>query len=606
MKKKRAAVLIMTAVDLVLVVLICTLVAGAFGHLTDGARAENVSFVREMQVSVDGGPEQTVTLPHSFSCPEPGTPVTLRATIVPGEDDTVYIKSVYAPARVYLDGKLCFEFGKKESYPGYMMDPATEHHMVETDGQNQPMELKIQYLSPNTRSSLAVHPPIVGTAKEIILERCHSLGFPLMMAAVQMVYGFSLILICACLLVVDRKGLSFLWLGLMALTSGMWAFGENNFSGFMFKNSTMLYLTAFVGLFTFMIPLLHFTRSTVDFEDPRPIWGLELFVTLCASLSMALQLTGVLPLSTSMYGYHILLPLVLIGLTVMVVREAIRNHNHSAARFILPIGVLMFTALLELLNYIFRFTYVFSSLFQIGINFFLLVMGVTAGLAVKESVNLRSQERELSFKKGLVDIQIQEQASRSRLLSEHEQLLSRQRHDLRHHINAIMELAGDNPELQNYLQGLSEKIPQAGKVFCENRMVNAILSHYAALCEREQIRLDLQLAVPAETPRVDSSTLCVVFGNLLENAVEACGRMESGDRYITLHSRMQNGLLIITMDNSFNGQVRRDGQRFYSSKRSDYGIGLASVRSVALEAGGEAQFEAEGPVFHSSLYLRVQ
>ena len=97
----------------------------------------------------------------------------------------------------------------------------------------------------------------------------------------------------------------------------------------------------------------------------------------------------------------------------------------------------------------------------------------------------------------------------------------------------------------------------------------------------------------------------MIFGNLLENAVEACGRMETGDKFIHLESQLKNGLLVVAMENSYNGKFQKEGARFLSSKRREYGIGLASVQSVAREHGGEAQFDGNGKVFSSRLYLRL-
>ena len=108
-----------------------------------------------------------------------------------------------------------------------------------------------------------------------------------------------------------------------------------------------------------------------------------------------------------------------------------------------------------------------------------------------------------------------------------------------------------------------------------------------------------------KSPHHRDSDLSVIFGNLLENAVEACDRMTEGDKFISLSSSLQNGLLAVTMDNSFDGNFRKEGDRVRSSKRDDFGIGLASVRSLAQKAGGDARFEANGNVFLSSVYVRI-
>ena len=96
-----------------------------------------------------------------------------------------------------------------------------------------------------------------------------------------------------------------------------------------------------------------------------------------------------------------------------------------------------------------------------------------------------------------------------------------------------------------------------------------------------------------------------MFANLLENAVEACGRITGGKKFIRLSSSLEYGVLTITMDNSFDGHVQIENGRYRSSKREDFGVGLTSIQTVAQECGGEAWFEADGRVFHSAVYLRT-
>lgn len=72
----------------------------------------DLTFIDTVSASVDGGPWQTVTLPHTFSVPAPRTPVTIRATLMPSDTDCIYVKSVYAPAMVYLDDRLAYAMGQ--------------------------------------------------------------------------------------------------------------------------------------------------------------------------------------------------------------------------------------------------------------------------------------------------------------------------------------------------------------------------------------------------------------------------------------------------------------------------------------------------------------
>ena len=62
-------------------------------------------------------------------------------------------------------------------------------------------------------------------------------------------------------------------------------------------------------------------------------------------------------------------------------------------------------------------------------------------------------------------------------------------------------------------------------------------------------------------------------------------------------------MLGITVDNSFSGEVKKDGDLFLSDKREGEGVGISSVRAVARKYGGLAKFEAKDGVFQVSVLL---
>ena len=229
-------------------------------------------------------------------------------------------------------------------------------------------------------------------------------------------------------------------------------------------------------------------------------------------------------------------------------------------------------------------------------------------IIVQSLDNLQKQaalEKRLSLETHLLSVQIEEQRKHGKLLMENAERIRRQRRELRHQLTYLQELADTDPEkLLAYLSTLIGSIPAPPEVFCKNEAVNAIVSHYSAVCKREGVELSAELSV-LSGGAVPDNDLCVVFGNLLENAVEACSRMAEGRRFITLRSAPRQGLLIITMDNSYGGSVREENGQFYSSKRESFGIGLSSVRAVARKYGGEARFEYDGAVFSSSVYMKI-
>ena len=240
----------------------------------------------------------------------------------------------------------------------------------------------------------------------------------------------------------------------------------------------------------------------------------------------------------------------------------------------------------------------------------LICVMVTYYVLLQSLESLRRQvalEQQLMFDKELLEIQTSEQSKRGQLLMETAEQTRQMRHDLRHHLTAIQAMAGDeNPRLAAYLSKLIQDIPAAPRNYCENPTVNAVVSHYATRCKREGIAFTARLTVPAQNENLDDRALCVVFANLLENGVEACGRMTGGEKFIRMNSSLEYGILTITMDNSFDGQARQEDGKFLSSKRASApGVGLSSIRAVAKAHQGDARFEAKGTTFLSSVYCRL-
>jgi len=182
----------------------------------------------------------------------------------------------------------------------------------------------------------------------------------------------------------------------------------------------------------------------------------------------------------------------------------------------------------------------------------------------------------------------------------------RARHDLRHHLSVFQSYIdkGETEKLTDYLNEYRASLPDDTEIaFCENYAVNSILRHYIGIAESEGIQVDARLEMP-EKSGVSDSDLCIIFGNCIENAIEACRRTD-GDRFIRINSKITGKMFVVTIDNSFDGVVKKESGVLFSRKREGEGIGASSVGAVAKKYDGEARFEANGDIFQTSVMLRT-
>lgn len=183
------------------------------------------------------------------------------------------------------------------------------------------------------------------------------------------------------------------------------------------------------------------------------------------------------------------------------------------------------------------------------------------------------------------------------------------RHDLRHHLSVIESyLQSDNyDELQKYLAEYKSSLPDNKELFlCENSAANGIVLHYAELAKKEGITVTTNLHLPQKI-RVTDIDLCIILGNCLENALEACRRIKTGQKYIVIKSKVHGDMLGITVDNSFDGKIESNNGRILSRKRCrEEGLGLSSIQAVAQKYNGTVLYNYDNKEFQISVMLNMR
>ncbi len=238
---------------------------------------------------------------------------------------------------------------------------------------------------------------------------------------------------------------------------------------------------------------------------------------------------------------------------------------------------------------------VFAVLFNLGSLFvtFLIVHLLNESNA---SLKLKSENYQLNL-----------QARRYEYLQSRIEDARRAGHDLRQNLMIIQSYVRDRDAegLLQYLGKYIDSLPSDSPiVYCENYVLNALIVYYENIARRNGIRFDASIDYPAFCEIADSNA-AILFGNLIENSVDACLRQSSGERFITLHIKRLNHTVVATLDNSYTGNIKRTGNGFLSAKSNRPGIGTASIQRIAEEYHGTAVFEFDEQVFHASVLLNL-
>lgn len=180
------------------------------------------------------------------------------------------------------------------------------------------------------------------------------------------------------------------------------------------------------------------------------------------------------------------------------------------------------------------------------------------------------------------------------------------RHDLRHHFHVLAGFAsqGNMEGIVDYLAQVQGNIPTGDLGLCENAVVDSVAGYFAPLYKENGIPLSFVLDLPRSLP-VPDADLCSILSNLLENAMEASLRTAPEKRKVQVSARLHSGnMVLLSVENTYDGEVREKNGVFLSSKRPGEGIGLQAVRHTAEKSGGYVRFHYGDGVFTANVMLR--
>lgn len=182
------------------------------------------------------------------------------------------------------------------------------------------------------------------------------------------------------------------------------------------------------------------------------------------------------------------------------------------------------------------------------------------------------------------------------------------RHDYRNHI-ATMKIhleQGNYELLGNYLNELNKDLTTVDTVLkTGNVMVDAILNSKISLAQSKNIKVDATAAVP-EKIRVSDTDICVIIGNLLDNAIEACCKFEDEDkRFIRIYIGLLKQQLYISVSNSVGGEIKKEGKIYFTTKNENHGFGLKRIDKIVSKYGGYINRQDETDVFATEIMIAL-
>lgn len=232
--------------------------------------------------------------------------------------------------------------------------------------------------------------------------------------------------------------------------------------------------------------------------------------------------------------------------------------------------------------------YAMVVIIMIGINIiaFYIYIRLAKELVLERTVLLYEQQIKL------YNSQIEEQQQSMKAIQ-------KIRHDFKHHITFIetLNLEKKYDELALYLEELKREKWTTDFSVSDN-IIEKFVFHKKEIAVQKGIKFQSTINIPYKL-NFAMTDLCVIIGNILDNAIEAACMQKDEQSYIETLIRTEDNNLLIIVKNSFDGKINHSGNKILTRKteKEYHGIGLESVEYIVNKYHGMLKIEYDDKEF---------
>lgn len=178
-------------------------------------------------------------------------------------------------------------------------------------------------------------------------------------------------------------------------------------------------------------------------------------------------------------------------------------------------------------------------------------------------------------------------------------------HDLKHQIRMLRKGGEINPDvlkdLENHI-AIYDSSVETGNV-----ALDIIISEKSLICTKNNIKLSC-IIDGEKLGFIKEEDIYALFGNIIDNAIEAVTAVEEGKRIITLSVKTVNDFLTIRETNYYEQEIKFKGglPETHKDDKRYHGFGIKSIKYICEHYGGELTIVAEDNIFDLSILFSLK
>ena len=388
-------------------------------------------------------------------------------------------------------------------------------------------------------------------------------------------------------------------LALLIMFVGLWIFCQSQYQIFLFNNYAVCYFLEFSLLYLFPVLLNRYLEVGFSLSHEKLLkifqWG---HLGLAAAFFIG-QLAGWFTLYEVQDVFLGIFIVTFLIDFVIVVKN--RTKDISLDACIVILGIMLFMTGLEIVFYDawlpiapFNFVEIGVILCEVYVVYVIIRQWFWSIQEGYHSIYLR--------------MQLENQMNHYADLEKRNQDLKGFRHDMKNHLEILSRLIeGRETTLAvKYISDMKDGMQNRGKQIIEtgNPIIDAILSEKIHTAREQGITVKDEIFI-SQGIGIDSLDGCILFGNIMDNAIEACVKIPSEEeRKIRIKMTSKADMLICRFTNTIHKEILIDKNLKTTKDNAEmHGIGVKNIKKSAEKYGGTVSFEKKEGEFEVSFVL---
>ncbi|CEP41195.1 GHKL domain-containing protein (plasmid) [Paraclostridium sordellii] len=299
----------------------------------------------------------------------------------------------------------------------------------------------------------------------------------------------------------------------------------------------------------------------------------------------------------------------LLLITIVPIVKSIKYNIEFKKREVLNITVLILANILSIVViFTLSMNYMNKTFVQDLILLVVSVMLILSNISLIKIIGKIVKANNIELENNLIREKMDMQYNYYLNIQEEQLKVRKLYHDMNNHVVCIKKLYENCGEVNAYIDDIKSELNSWKAIIStENMILDIIVNDKKKICDKNNINFEVDINF-SKCDFIDMIDICSIFSNLIDNAIEACLKINDKDRFIILKGTIVNKFFILKCENNKLNKIKLDKEMIITDKKDTFihGIGIKSIKSSIKKYDGEINIDFSEDKFKVQVYIPLK